>query len=105
MQGPVVFARDVCLTGNVVIINPARTSRTLRAGWYHTWVGLGLTLTLTVTLTLTLTVTVTLTLTLAALLTGLPTRRRRLPSAAASARRPARPRSAQRAAYRPQRAA
>ena len=35
MQGPVVFARDVCLTGDVIIVNPARTSRTLRAGWYR----------------------------------------------------------------------
>ena len=34
-QGLVVFARDVCLAGDVVIINPERGSRTLRAGWYR----------------------------------------------------------------------
>merc|ERR1719272_1720655 len=35
VQGLVVFARDVCLTGDVVIINPERASRPLRAGWYR----------------------------------------------------------------------
>jgi len=35
VQGLVVFARDVCLAGDVVIINPERGSRTLRAGWYR----------------------------------------------------------------------
>ena len=35
VEGLVVFGRDVCITGDVAIVNPHGASRTLRAGWYR----------------------------------------------------------------------